>query len=118
MLTLHTEDLGDKVILHCSGRIVHGNETRILCAALHRHKREILLELSNVHSIDAAGLGALISLQAAGIYVRLLNPSHTVRELLKISKLDSIFEIIESEEPLRSQTMAQFSVSSAATAAP
>ncbi len=97
MLNVTVEKLGDVAILHCHGRIVRGQETTILCAAVQLHGREVILDLRNVDAIDAAGVGVLISLQAAGIYLRLMAPGEQVREVLRLTKLDSIFEICESE---------------------
>jgi anti-anti-sigma factor len=56
----------------------------------------VTLDLTEVDAIDAAGIGSLISLQASGIYLTLLNPNEQVREVLKITQLDSIFEIRDS----------------------
>ena len=55
------------------------------------------MDLSGVTAIDAAGIGALVSLQAAGTYLRLVRPSMAVRQVLRLTTLDSIFEISESE---------------------
>src|ERR1700735_2343694 len=55
-----------------------------------------ILDLGGVNAIDAAGIGLLITLQAAGIYLQLLNPTRRVQEILKLTKLDSVFEICES----------------------
>ncbi|SRR5208283_2921178 len=96
MLTITTETLDDVVILHCLGRIVCGYETILLCSALHQAGRNIVLDLAEVDAVDAAGIGALVSLQAAGIYLKLMNPTQPVREILKVTNLDSIFEICES----------------------
>ena len=96
MLHVSVEDLGESVVLRCAGRIVRGQETRILCAAVSQRRGSITLDLSEVEAIDAAGVGALISLQAAGIYLQLLNPTKAVREVLRITKLDTIFEICSS----------------------
>jgi anti-anti-sigma regulatory factor len=49
-----------------------------------------------VDAIDAAGIGALVSLQASGIYLTLLNPTEQVREVLRVTQLESVFEIRES----------------------
>ena len=98
MLHVTVEDLGSNVILHCAGRIVRGHETAILCGAVRHAGKNITLDLSRVEAIDAAGVGALISLQAAGIYVLLLNPTKAVREVLKITGLESVFEILLSTE--------------------
>jgi anti-anti-sigma factor len=97
MLTVTVEDFGEVVVLRCAGKIVHGDETSILCSAVHQESRNIVLDLTEVKAIDAAGIGALASLQAAGFYLKLVNPTRRVREILKVTKLDSIFEICESQ---------------------
>jgi anti-anti-sigma factor len=97
MLTITTETFDEVVILHCLGRIVYGYETILLCSALHQAGRNIVIDLAEVDAIDAAGIGALVSLQAAGIYLKLMNPTRPVRETLKVTNLDSIFAISESQ---------------------
>lgn len=95
MLTVTVQDSGEVVILRCRGRIVQGDETALLCSAVRRESRNIVLDLTEVQAIDAAGIGALVLLQAAGIYLRLMNPNPQVREVLKVTQLDSIFDICE-----------------------
>jgi anti-anti-sigma factor len=102
MLTVKVKTSNNEAILHCQGRIVSGDEHTLLCAALEQRGRKITLDLSRVEAIDAAGIGALVSLQAAGIYLKLLNPTSHVRETLKLTKLDTIFEICEA--PLLSES--------------
>jgi anti-anti-sigma factor len=97
MLTVRVESLGEVVVLRCSGRIVHGYETALLCSVMHQESRNVVLDLTEVDAIDAAGIGALVSLQGAGVYLRLLNPTQQVREILTVTKLNSIFEIFESQ---------------------
>ena len=98
MLRITIEDLGNDVILHSAGRIVLGYETAILCAAVRHAGKNITLDLSEVEGIDAAGIGALISLQAAGIYLRLRDPQNAVRAVLKVTGVESVFEIYASTE--------------------
>jgi anti-anti-sigma regulatory factor len=74
---------------------VRGQETTILCAAVEHHGRDLVLDLAAVDAIDAAGIGLLVSLQAAGIYLKLVNPTKQVREVFRVTKLESIFEIRE-----------------------
>jgi anti-anti-sigma factor len=93
MLTVTVKDSDDGVLLQCRGRIVRGHETAILCAAVGQQGRNVTLDLSGVDAIDAAGIGSLVSLQASGIYLKLLNPAAPVREALRVTTLDSIFEI-------------------------
>lgn len=96
MLTVTVKDSHDGVLLQCQGRIVGGDETAILCAAVGQRGREVTLDLSGVDALDAAGIGSLISLQASGVYLKLLNPTEPVREVLRVTQLDSVFEIHES----------------------
>jgi anti-anti-sigma factor len=93
MLTITLEKLDQAVVLHCAGRLVRGDETALLCAASRRHGQPLVIDLEKVEAIDAAGIGALVALQAAGIYVQLEHPSSQVREMLRVTQVDSILEI-------------------------
>jgi anti-anti-sigma factor len=97
MLRVTVQKLGDLAILHCQGRIVRGQETSVLCAAVRQSGRNVLLDLRKVDGIDAGGLGVLVSLRAAGFRLKLMEPTAHVRWILSLTKLDSIFEICESE---------------------
>lgn len=96
MLTVSVQDLGEEVILACKGRIERGCERAILCAALQQFGRNIAVDLSDVDGIDAAGVGAMIALQAAGVYLKLRNPSERVRQML--GRAGDIFEIWADKE--------------------
>ena len=96
MLTVTVKESNDGVVLQCRGRIVRGDETAILCAAVRQEGRSVILDLAGVDAIDAAGIGSLVSLQASGIYLTLLNPTEQVREVLRVTQLESIFEIRDS----------------------
>jgi len=65
VLNVTVQKLGDVAILHCQGRIVRGEEIAILCAAVQQRGQEAILDLGKVDSIDAAGIGVLVLLQAA-----------------------------------------------------
>jgi anti-anti-sigma factor len=93
MLNLKVEENEEAVVLHCNGALVRGEETNLLCTAVHHHGKNVILDLSGVTSIDAGGIGALIALQSAGIYLQLENPTKTVREVLRVTGMDSVFEI-------------------------
>lgn len=94
MLTVTVQNLDSEVILRCSGGIVSGQETAILCAVAGHNGHNVTLDLEEVETIDATGLGLLISLQAAGFYLKLMNPTGPVRKQLQ--QLDSIFDVCES----------------------
>jgi len=96
-LDVTVESARGVVTVRCQGRLVRGQETALLCGVIQQHGREIILDLSGVTAIDAAGIGALVSLQVAGTYLRLVGPSFAVRQVLRLTSLDSVFEISESE---------------------
>ena len=93
MLNVTVEDKNDIVVLHCTGRIVRGEETVLLCVASQHHGQTVVVDFGGVDRIDAAGIGLLVSLQAAGIYLRLISPNQNVREILRVTHLESIFEV-------------------------
>jgi anti-anti-sigma factor len=97
MFTVSVESLADTVVLHCRGRFVCGEESAILCAAVQHHGQEVVLDLSEVSTIDAGGIGALVSLLAAGIYLKLMNPTEPVRTVLELTGLRSLFEICDEQ---------------------
>ena len=103
MLTVTTHTVADTVILRCHGRLVRGEESALLCAAVRHHGSDVVLDLAGVTAIDAAGIGALVALQAAGVYLKLMNPTESVREVLRLTGMESVFEIEEasvSDSPL------------------
>jgi anti-anti-sigma factor len=114
MLTVTVKDSDDGVVLQCQGRIVRGDETAILCAVVRQESRNVTLDLTGVDAIDAAGIGCLVSLQASGIYLTLLNPTEQVREVLRVTQLESIFEICESRA--REESIMLASCATSATA--
>jgi anti-anti-sigma factor len=96
MLTVRVQNAGNTVTLSCRGGIVRGEETTLLCVAAHQSAKQLVIDLRQVDRIDAAGIGALLALQAAGIYLKLMNPTEHVRGTLRVTGMGSIFEIGES----------------------
>lgn len=95
MLTVSVQNFGGVTVLNCQGRLVRGEEISLLCAAV-RLSETAILDMSGVEAIDAAGIGVLVSLQAAGVYLTLLNPSESVRNVLRLTGVESIFAIAKS----------------------
>jgi anti-anti-sigma regulatory factor len=79
VLATKIESSGIALRLRLTGRLVRGSETALLCTTVERDEREIRLDLSGVTAIDAAGMGALASLQASGKYLILENPTRMMR---------------------------------------
>jgi len=97
VLSVTKQSFGDMMTLRCSGRIVRGEETALLCAAVQQQQHNIILDMAEVDAIDAAGIGLLVTLQAAGYYLTLMNPTAHVREILRVTKLDTVIEISEPQ---------------------
>ena len=68
---------------------------------LEQGQRHILLNLAGVASIDARGLGELVSsymvVTRSGGQFKLLNLTHMLRELMMTTKLQTVFEVYETE---------------------
>lgn len=75
--------------------LVRGTDQRLVeCASLLLRERNVVLDLTNITRIDAAGVAALISLYGvaheAGHQFTICNPSHHVREILSLVRLDGV----------------------------
>jgi anti-sigma B factor antagonist len=68
-------------------------------AALTEAQRNIEIDLSEMMFIDSCGLGALISLHktvcASRGQIRLLSPTPPVRQILELTRMHRIFEIVQ-----------------------
>jgi anti-sigma B factor antagonist len=93
------------LILDLAGRITVGEEASRLREALREAaaagRVNVLLNLEKVDYIDSTGLGALVmgytSLRKAGGKLKLANLSRRNVELLVFTKLETVFEIFDSE---------------------
>lgn len=98
--------MGDVVVVRCSGRIVRGESVRRLRNAVvtEADTRIVVLDLSDVESLDAGGLTALVSLRhwtrSHAIQLRLVNPSRFVREMLERTRLDRMFDSCSLQDAL------------------
>jgi anti-anti-sigma factor len=97
MLRIDIQSAPPVVTLLCSGRIVLGVEAETLrCMAEGRPERRIVLDLHQVHALDAAGIGLLVDLhcraQQSDRSLTVANPSPRVRRLLSLTSLDSLLQ--------------------------
>jgi anti-anti-sigma factor len=98
VLTIDIQNSREATLLRCSGKIVYGDGADSLRRiVLSQQKDRILIDLSRIRAIDAAGLGALAALQRwandSKRTIRLLNPTKRVREALQSTGLSSVLEI-------------------------
>ncbi len=93
------------IILELTGRMVleeGDNPLRDYIDELARQGRvKIVLEMQGVSRLDSAGMGMLVAkyvtVHRRGGRMKLLHPTERARYLLRITRLDSVFEIFENE---------------------
>jgi anti-anti-sigma regulatory factor len=104
MLSVYIENIGEMTVIECEGRIVRSDAAFKLREAVRsqRRARIIVLDLSELLTIEGEGLGMLVSLQRwaydRGIRLKLFNPRQTVRERLAHTKSMPEFDIATLEE--------------------
>jgi len=104
-LNLTIQILGDAAVLRCSGRITVEDSEELREAVLAPTQiRTVVLDLAGVSSVDAAGLGALVSLRnwatETGTHFKLMNLAPLVEEVLEITNLKQQFEVCSVSEML------------------
>jgi anti-anti-sigma factor len=105
-LKIEVQHTGDVAVVNCVGRIVRGDASCNLKNAVmtQRGARIVVLDLSDVEMVDGGGLGMLVFLRRwtseNGMQLKLVNPSHLVRELLERTQLTRIFDISSVEDAL------------------
>lgn len=95
-----------KLILRLEGDLIgDDNGAKVLEAvssAIQNDIRIAIIDISALRYINSSGIGVLITIltkfRNKGGEVFLLKPSESVQKLLVITKLNSIFQIIQSED--------------------
>jgi anti-anti-sigma factor len=103
MLKVHTRKLGNVAVVSVQGRIVNG-ETASLREEVgsQLNSNSVVLDLARVSTIDASGLGLMVSLrnqaETKGVGLKLMNVSKFVCQVFEITRLDTVFEVIPREK--------------------
>jgi anti-sigma B factor antagonist len=104
-MTTSTRQSGNVTIVDISGRIILGEESaalrQMVCDLLSKGHKRILFNLGDVNYIDSSGLGHLVSaftsVRKQGGELKLLNLTNKVHDLMQITKLYTIFDILDDE---------------------
>jgi len=100
LLTLVVDRSGEDAEVRCSGRLVAGVNDRLYVevSRLIPSSKRILLDLTDLSHIDSTGLGTLVRLyvsaKSAGCTLLLFNIGKPIRQLLGLTHLLSVFEVI------------------------
>ncbi len=104
MLTTRIEKMGEAIVVQVYGNIVVGPLLRGFHGTVMSQSDAsvVIIDLGNVSKIDAAGVGILLQLreqvQSHGGEFRLMNVTELVEQVLEISHLDAVFEVVTPEE--------------------
>lgn len=98
----------DQMLIRISGRIVLDECDRLKSSIVPRinsSSKQVFLDLSGVDFIDSAGLGVLVGMKVSSnknhARLAILSPSKEVSDILMVSKLDSIFDILTGQDSQR-----------------
>lgn len=100
-LYINERRVGNVTVLDLKGRVRIGGGTVSLHKSIRclvaEGKTEILLNLAGVTHIDSSGLGELISSHVTvnnkGGQIKLIHLTESLRELMTITKLQTVFEV-------------------------
>jgi len=101
MLKVDVQTFDRSVQLKITGRLVHGDESDLLIQTVDiRTEPSVLIDLSELESVDAAGLGTLVFLQhqleLEGRELVLLSPPEYLLSLLRLTGLEGVLTVRES----------------------
>jgi anti-anti-sigma factor len=98
MLNVQRKNLGNVSLLNLDGNVLIG-ETDSLREIIQTlpSTSSVILDFSRVSLVDAHGLGVLLQLreqaQTRGMKLELMNVGNHLRELFRMTHLDSVFQI-------------------------
>jgi anti-anti-sigma factor len=99
MLRLLAQRSGDVVVLQCTGKIVAGEGLKGLQrTATTQRAAALIIDLRRVEVLDAAGLGTFLRIKqwcdAQGMNLKFVNPGKHVQEVLALTALDSVLDVL------------------------
>ncbi len=103
MLKVQSRKLGTIAVIGLQGQIVNG-ETETLRSAVRSiaEASAVKLDLSQVTTVDAGGLGVMLELreqaEANGVRFELMNVSKQIRRVFEITRLDTVFRMTSAVE--------------------
>lgn len=102
-IMVEANPFGGATVLHCEGRLIFSGDANALAARVSEMLptvRRMVVNLAGVSSIDSAGLGELVLLHmwadAAGYTLKFASPNKSVRALLELTNLISVFDVYGS----------------------
>jgi len=105
-LTTTQRQVGPVTIVDLRGNIGLGATRLTFRRTIHdlieSGRTKILLNLSQVDSVDSAGVGELVGayvpVKTKGGELKILNPTKNVHRMMQITQLDRVFEVYTDEQ--------------------
>ncbi len=96
----------NKLVLSLSGDLIGEDNgasvIEVVADAIQQKVMNCIVDISGLRYINSSGIGVLITIltkfRNKGGEVYLMKPSESVQKLLVITKLNAIFQIVQSEE--------------------
>ncbi len=104
-MTFEATKENDVLVLDIDGQLIVGNRQKFkdkVLKELESGERKFLIDFANTGYIDSSGLGVLVSLskkiREQGGELRLANLNEDLRTLFELTKLDTLFHIVDSRQ--------------------
>jgi anti-sigma B factor antagonist len=104
-LAIDARHCGAVYVIRCNGRVVAGEELGVMEASINRGLREcrrFVIDVGGVSRVDSTGLGLLVRflshMRSRGGDLRLAATQPFLSNLLRATKLTTIFRVYDSEE--------------------
>ena len=112
-MIIRIDQYGNSSFVRCKGRLVHGIHVEaVRTAVCLQRNRCVVLDLSRVKVIDAAGLGLLVELhavaRAAGWRFVILNAGHRLQRAMRATGLDRVLPLWDSHSFFGGQDQGEF----------
>lgn len=104
-MSFNLRRFGEVAVVEVTGQLIVGNRhelKRIVLAEVEAGTRLFVVDFSLTGYIDSSGLGILVGLskriREGGGRLRLASLNKDLRTLFELTKLDTLFEIVDSRE--------------------
>ena len=104
-MSFNLRRFGEVAVVEVTGQLIVGNRhelKRIVLAEIEEGTRIFVVDFALTGYIDSSGLGILVGLskriREAGGRLRLASLNRDLRTLFELTKLDTLFEILDSRE--------------------